>query len=102
MADSNAADQEKLLKRLEDRATEAERRLSAIENGNIKAARSPSHRGRALTTAVLLIVGSQGTGASPEVVQTLQSVRQLLSKAKDRQLELEKREATLLKESTQV
>ena len=48
------------------------------------------------------MAGSQETGASPEVIQTLQSVRQLLSKAQERQLELEKREAALVKESTQV
>ena len=42
MADSNAADQEKLLKTLEKRAAEAEQRLSALENGNFS---SPKETG---------------------------------------------------------
>ena len=46
--------------------------------------------------------GVQINTVSHEVVQTLKSVRELLSKAKERQIELEKKEATLVKENTQV
>lgn len=42
------------------------------------------------------------TGASPDVIQVLQSVKQLLVKAKDRQIELEKSEAQLTKSAKQV
>ena len=42
------------------------------------------------------------TGASPDVIQVLQSVKQLLVKAKDRQTELEKSEAQLTKSAKQV
>ncbi len=42
------------------------------------------------------------TGASPDVIQVLQTVKQLLFKAKERQLELEKNEAQLTKSAKQV
>ena len=46
--------------------------------------------------------GVQSATAPHEVVQTLHSVRDLLDKAKAKQLELEKKEATLVKANTQV
>ncbi len=42
------------------------------------------------------------TGASPDVIQVLQTVKQLLVKAKERQIELEKSEAQLTKSAKQV
>ena len=42
------------------------------------------------------------TGASPDVIQVLETVKQLLFKAKKRQLELEKNEAQLTKSAKQV
>ena len=42
------------------------------------------------------------TAASPDVIQVLQNVKQLLLKAKERQLELEKNEAQLTKSAKQV
>ncbi|KAL3151624.1 hypothetical protein ABBQ38_012615 [Trebouxia sp. C0009 RCD-2024] len=73
----DAASVEQVLKALESRATEAERRLRTLEQG------------------------PQSRTSSHEIVQTLQVVRELLYKAKERQLELEKKEATLVKERTQ-
>ncbi|DBA94159.1 TPA: hypothetical protein ACH3X1_001797 [Trebouxia sp. C0004] len=79
MATTNGLSNEQLLSELEKRAADAENRLSVLENG------------------------SEGTrvGASPDVIQVLQTVKQLLFKAKERQLELEKSEAQLTKAAKQ-
>ncbi|DBB11923.1 TPA: hypothetical protein ACH3X3_006063 [Trebouxia sp. C0006] len=79
MANTNGLSNEQLLSELEKRAADAEKRLNVLESGN---------------------EGSR-TGASPDVIQVLQSVKQLLVKAKDRQIELEKSEAQLTKSAKQ-
>ncbi len=52
-------------------------------------------------SAICYDAGSR-TGASPDVIQVLQTVKALLVKAKDRQIELEKSEAQLTKSAKQV
>ncbi|KAL0027288.1 hypothetical protein WJX77_010354 [Trebouxia sp. C0004] len=76
MATTNGLSNEQLLSELEKRAADAENRLSVLENGT-------------------------RVGASPDVIQVLQTVKQLLFKAKERQLELEKSEAQLTKAAKQ-
>ncbi|KAL0048175.1 hypothetical protein WJX82_009297 [Trebouxia sp. C0006] len=76
MANTNGLSNEQLLSELEKRAADAEKRLNVLESGS-------------------------RTGASPDVIQVLQSVKQLLVKAKDRQIELEKSEAQLTKSAKQ-
>lgn len=79
MATTNGLNNEQLLSELEKRAADAEHRLSVLENGN----------------------EGPRTAASPDVIQVLQTVKQLLLKAKERQLELEKNEAQLTKSAKQ-
>lgn len=99
----DAASVEQVLKALESRATEAERRLRTLEQGATLCSRGGNERTHTVgIRSSQLRAGPQSRTSSHEIVQTLQVVRELLYKAKERQLELEKKEATLVKERTQV
>ena len=99
---------EQKLKALEDRAAEAERRLRTLEQGistHVSSSRlsdSTMFIAASKTFNRRSCAGAQSAVVSQEVVQTLQSVRDLLAKAKAKQLVLEQKEATLVKENTQV